>query len=62
VPIDLGAIGPGYVGVSRLLSRTAYPAECDANPKPFGSTKSADAILAKLDRVMDHPFVSLHWW
>jgi hypothetical protein len=24
-------------------------------------TKCADAILAKLDRVMDHPSVSLHW-
>jgi hypothetical protein len=47
---------------SRSLSSTVYLAGCDANPKSFGLTKSANAILAKLDRVMDHPFVPLHWW
>jgi hypothetical protein len=29
----------------------AYLAEHNANPKPFVWTKSADAILAKLDRI-----------
>jgi hypothetical protein len=29
----------------------AYPAEYNANPKPFIWTKTADDILAKLDRL-----------
>ena len=38
----------------------AYLAEYNASPKPFVWTQSAEAILAKLDRLPEHLFESVH--
>ena len=38
----------------------AYLGEHNASPKPFVWTKSAEAILAKLEGCLYHPFDSMH--
>jgi hypothetical protein len=51
---------PPRASSARSPTCNAYLAEHNASPKPFVCTKSAEAILAKLDHCPVPPFDSVH--